>query len=111
MTTYSTLYNFTAILSLFPTENGGRKKPIYDHYRPSFAFNSLNHVSGEVSFPELNELRPGATATALVKLLPSKHIRQNLKSGDSFTILDGTKVIGTGVIQKINQENKVPVIQ
>ncbi len=111
MTTQRTSYNFTAILSLFPTENGGRKKPIYDHYRPSFAFNSINLVSGEVSFPELDELKPGATATALVKLLPSKHIRQNLKSGDSFTILDGAKVIGTGVIQKIDQENKFPAIQ
>jgi len=111
MTTLRTSYNFTAILSLFPTESGGRKKPIYDHFRPSFSFNSANQVSGEISFPELEELWPGATATAVVKLLPSKHIRQNLKSGDSFTILEGAKIIGTGVIQTIDKEEKVSVIQ
>ena len=101
-----TSYNFTATLSLFPTENGGRKTPVYNHYRPSFAFNSVNQFSGEVSFPELDELSPGGTTVAYVKLLPSKHIRHNLKAGDSFTILEGAKIIGTGVIQNIEEENK-----
>jgi translation elongation factor EF-Tu-like GTPase len=100
-------YNFTAILSLFPTENGGRKKPVYDHYRPSFSFNTVNHISGEISFPNLIELLPGGTTTAVVKLLPSKHIRQNLKSGDAFTILEGENVVGTGVIQEIQHSDKV----
>jgi len=31
-----TAYHFTAVLSLFSTENGGRKKPVFDHFRPSF---------------------------------------------------------------------------
>jgi elongation factor Tu len=109
MTAYKTTYNFIATLSLFPTENGGRKKPVYDHYRPSFAFNSINQFSGEVSFPNLEELMPGGTATANVKLLPSRLISQKLRSGDSFTILEGDKVVGTGVIVQIEQENKIPV--
>lgn len=98
-----TIYSFTAKLSLFPTEQGGRKRPVYDHYRPSFSFNSVNHFSGEVSFPERKELKPGDTATALVKLLPSKHVSQNLKIGDSFTVLEGNKVVGTGVIQQVEK--------
>jgi len=109
MTTFKTSYNFVATLSLFPTENGGRKKPVYDHYRPSFAFNTINHFSGEISFPNLDELRPGGTATANIKLLASRHISQKLKSGDSFTILEGDKIVGTGVIIEIEQENRVPV--
>lgn len=104
MMSHLTIYSFTAILSLFPTEQGGRKRPIYDHYRPSFSFNSANHFSGEVSFPELAEVKPGDTATAMVKLLPSKHITQHLKIGDSFTILEGQKVVGTGVIQEISKD-------
>jgi len=99
-----TSYNFTATLSLFPTENGGRKMPVYDHYKPSFSFSSANQFSGEVSFPELDEVKPGQTATAFIKLLPSKHIRQNLKRGDSFAVLEGVKVVGTGVIQHIEQK-------
>jgi elongation factor Tu len=109
MTMVRTSYNFTAILSLFPPENGGRKKPVYDNFRPSFSFNSVNHVSGEITFPNDDRLLPGSTTTALVKILPSKHIRQNLKNGDSFTILDGSRIIGSGVIQQIEQENRYPV--
>jgi translation elongation factor EF-Tu-like GTPase len=111
MTAYKTTYNFTAILSLFPTENGGRKRPVYNHYRPSFSFGTKIQFSGEVSFPGLEELQPGGTTTANVKLLSSRHIRQNLKSGDPFTILEGDKIVGTGVIQEIQQENRVPVTQ
>ena len=91
-----TIYSFKAVFSLFPTENGGRKRPVYENYRPSFAFNSVNHYSGEVSFPDLEELKPGGTTTAVVKLLPSKHISQHLKIGDSFTVLEGQKVVGSG---------------
>ena len=109
MTSYKIAYNFTATLSLFPTENGGRKKAVYNHYRPSFSFSTLKQFSGEISFPHLAELQPGGTATASIKLLPSRHIRQNLKSGDAFTILEGDRIVGTGVIQQIQQEDKIAV--
>lgn len=98
-----TICSFTDILSLFPTEKGERKRPIYDNYRPSFSFNSINHFSGEISFPGLDELKPGETATAKVKLLPSKHVSHHLKVGDSFSLLEGRKVVGTGVIQEIEK--------
>ena len=94
-------YNFTAILSLFPTELGGRKKPIYEHYKPSFTFNSSNHVSGEISFTGHSEINPGETANVIVKLLPSRNIRANLKIGDSFSVHEGTKVIGSGTIKQM----------
>ncbi|HZX59156.1 MAG TPA: hypothetical protein VFE54_10530 [Mucilaginibacter sp.] len=110
MTVHRTAYQFKALLTLFPTVNGGRKKPVYDHYRPSFSFGSSNHFSGEVSFVDLDELLPGGTAMAIIKLLPSRNIRQNLKSGDSFTILDGDKIVGTGVIQEIQEEHQMPVV-
>jgi len=111
MIAYTTTYNFTAILSLFPTPNGGRKKPVYDHYRPSFSFSTKKQFSGEISFPDVEELQPGGTTIANVKLLSSRHIRQNLKSGDPFTILEGDKIVGTGVIREIQQEYRVPVTQ
>lgn len=103
-------YNFIAILTLLPTENGGRKRPVFDSYRPSFSFSSKNLISGEISFPHCDILVPGSTAIANIKLLPSRHIRQNLKSGDSFTILEGNKLVGTGVIQNILEETKDIII-
>ncbi len=97
------------MLSLFPTQDGGRKKPVYNYYKPSFSFNTQQHFSGEMSLVNKQELNPGDTAIALIKLLPSRHIRQNRKSGDAFTILEGDRIIGTGVIQKIEIENKIPI--
>lgn len=106
MTLLIITYKFTALLSLLPTEAGGRKKSVYNNYRPSFSFNTGNQISGEVLFPELEELKPGNTTKAIVKLLPSKHIRQNLKSGDAFTILEGEKIVGTGIIQQIQKKSQ-----
>ena len=114
MTTIQTAYNFKAIFSLLPTKNGGRQKPVYSHYRPSFSFSSSKNFSGEVMFPELEELKPlnpGDTTTAFIKLLPSRHIRKTLKSGDSFTILEGGKIVGTGVIQEVQKEYMTPIIR
>jgi elongation factor Tu len=103
------VYNFTALLSLLPTENGGRKRPVYDHYRPSFSFSTANQFSGEISITDTKELKPGGTANVEVKLLPSRHIPQKLKRGDSFTILEGDRVVGTGVIQNIMDEHRISV--
>lgn len=102
-----TAYSFTAILSLIPTELGGRKRPVFNNYRPSFAFNTINHFSGEISFTNMDELKPGNTADIFVKLLPSRYVSHKLKSGDSFSILEGNKVVGTGVIQEIKKEEKI----
>jgi translation elongation factor EF-Tu-like GTPase len=111
MTPSKTLYNFTAILSLFSTENGGRKKPVYNYYKPSFSFGTKQHISGEISLLEKQELSPGDSAKAFIKLLPSRYIRKNLKHGDAFTIWEGDKVIGSGVIQKIEEERSIPIAQ
>ena len=109
MRSYKTAYNFTALLSLLPTENGGRKRPVYDHYRPSFSFNTINAFSGEISFIGIEELNPGGTASVKVKLLPSRYVPIKLKGGDAFTIMEGEKVVGTGVIQEISDEHRIPV--
>jgi translation elongation factor EF-Tu-like GTPase len=104
MITQKIAYNFTATLSLLPTIQGGRKKPVYDHYRPSFSFGSKQHYSGEITFPLSNELNPGDTATAVVKILPSRHITEHLKSVDMFKIFEGEKVVGFGIITTIDEE-------
>lgn len=93
-------YILTAKIALFPTENGGRKKPVYSGYRPSFTFNSLKHYSGEIEILGKNELRPGESSSVKIKLLPAKTIRRTLKKNDAFTINEGNKVVGSGVIEE-----------
>ena len=103
------VYNFLTTLSLLPTEAGGRKKSVFSHYRPSFSFNTKQHFSGEVVFVQVEELHPGETAMAEVRLLPSRYIRHNLKSGDTFAISEGNKIVGTGVIRRIDKKEEVLV--
>lgn len=99
-------YDFKAIISLFTTQMGGRRKPIYSGYRPSFAFNTQKHFCGEISLLQTDELKPGNSAEVFIKLLPSQYIRQNLKPGDAFSILEGNTPIGSGIIETIEKVQK-----
>jgi elongation factor Tu len=80
---------------------GGRKTPVYSGYRPSFGFNTAIHYSGEIKLINKKELRPGQTSLADINLLPAKTLRKNLKINDSFTLMEGSKTIGTGVIETV----------
>jgi translation elongation factor EF-Tu-like GTPase len=96
-------YNIKATITLFPTEQGGRKKPVHTGYRPSFAFNTEKYYSGEIRLIDTTTLYPGGTSSVLIKLLPAKTIRKNLKPTDAFRITEGSKTIGTGIITKVDQ--------
>lgn len=94
-------YNLTAKISLLPTEMGGRKKPVFTGYKPSFSFNSLQHYSGEIRLLRKQQLRPGGSAIAVIKLLPARTLRKTLKPNDAFTITEGSKTVGSGIIEKV----------
>jgi elongation factor Tu len=94
-------YKFEATITLFPSENGGRKKPVFSGYRPSFAFNTVQHYSGEIHLIGRSQLNPGETARARIKLLPARTIRKTIRATDAFTINEGNRLIGTGVIEKV----------
>ena len=83
---------------------------MYSHYRPSFSFNTRMHFCGEMSFLDKEEVIPGDTAIASIKLMPARYIRHNLKKGDAFTLLEGDRVVGSGVIQSIEENKQVPVL-
>ena len=94
-------YTLRAKITLLPTEMGGRKKPVYSGYKPSLVFNTRQHYSGELRLLNKVELRPGKSALAQIDLLPARTIRKNLKANDAFTITEGNKVIGSGVIESV----------
>ena len=95
-------YTIEAIITLFPAQEGGRTTGIYSGYRPSFGFNTEKQYSGEIRLLGRKELQPGQTAKATMRLLPARTIRKNLKPSHSFTILEGNKVVGLGVIQAMD---------
>ena len=94
-------YDLTAKISLLPTGLGGRKKAVFTGYKPSFSFNTQNHFSGEVHLIDSEELKPGNSGRAVIKLLPSRLIRKTLKPNDVFIIVEGDKTVGTGIIEKV----------
>jgi translation elongation factor EF-Tu-like GTPase len=93
-----TTYNIKAKISLLPTKLGGRKNPVSTGYRPALAFNSIQHFSGEIELLDQQQIKPGESGTVLIKLIPAKHIRKNLKSNDAFTLNEGNKAVGSGII-------------
>ena len=93
-------YNLTAKITLFPTAEGGRTRPVYSGYRPSLAFSTEKHYCGEIELLDKDELKPGETSNVFIKLLPASSIRRNLKLNDAFTITEGNKIVGAGVIEK-----------
>lgn len=96
-------YDFNALITLFPTKDGGRKKAVYSGYKPSFSFATQKHYCGEIELQNVDELQPGESALALIKLLPATYIRHNIEINTPFTILEGNKIVGTGVIKKVEK--------
>ena len=101
--TIYTTYDIRAIITLLPTDQGGRKGPVRTGYRPSFAFNTEKYYCGEIRLIARKELQPGQTSKAFIRMLPAKTIRKNLKAADAFRITEGTKTVGIGVIEKVDQ--------
>lgn len=91
-------YNLKAFITLLPTEKGGRKKSVFSGYKPSLVFNTHKSYSAEIYLIDKTELEPGETSMAFIKLLPARTIRKNLHINDSFTLVEGNKAVGNGMI-------------
>ena len=94
-------YRLEAKISLLPTSLGGRKKPVYNGYRPSLIFNTKQHYSAEIHLIGKDELKPGNTSLARINLLPARTLRKTLKENDAFTLTEGNKTIGSGIIERV----------
>jgi translation elongation factor EF-Tu-like GTPase len=100
--------NITAKLTLYHTENGGRKSPIHSGYRPNHVFeykeNSTEFVAtyiGEINF-ELDSIHPGETATVNVTFLALHNIKNFLNEGRVWWLHEGERVIGKAQVLTIN---------
>ena len=105
-------YNLKAFITLLPTGQGGRKKSIFSGYKPSIVFNSHKHYCSEVELLEGEELKPGESMMVSIKLLPARTIRKTLQINDSFTLNEGNKAIGNGIIlyEIVKKENSIAAL-
>ena len=79
-------------------EEGGRHTPFFKGYKPQFYIRTTD-VTGEVTLPEGTEMvMPGDTVKLKAKLISLVVIEDKQR----FTIREGGKTVGAGVITKIN---------
>lgn len=91
-----------AIISLIPTEQGGKTRYVISGYMPQHSFNrSKISTSGEHEYLEVEKLIPGDKATAFIRLVEPIYFEGTIKVGDVFQILEGPKLAGTGEVLEI----------
>jgi len=78
-------------------EEGGRHTPFVTQYRPQ-CFIRTADITCEVTLPEGTEMvMPGDNATLTVEMLHPMPVEKGLR----FTLREGSKTVGTGVVSKI----------
>ena len=80
-----------AEISFIPTEQGGRKTPVYSGYRPQFHFGE-EVWDAEHEYPGVERVLPGETVKVLLRFArPEAHLHQ-VHEGMEFLIQEGARV-------------------
>jgi elongation factor Tu len=88
---------FQAEVYVLSKEEGGRHTPFFANYRPQFYFRTTD-VTGEVKLPEGTEMvMPGDNVNLGVKLIAPIA----MDPGQRFTIREGGRTVGAGVVSTI----------
>jgi elongation factor Tu len=88
---------FTAEVYVLSKEEGGRHKPFFNGYKPQFYFKTTD-VTGDIVLPAGTEMvMPGDTVNLTIKLIAPIALEDKQK----FTIREGGRTVGAGVVTKI----------
>ena len=89
--------NFEAEVYVLSKEEGGRHTPFFSNYRPQFYFRTTD-VTGVIELPAGTEMvMPGDNTRMTVELIHPIAIEQ----GTKFSIREGGRTVGSGVVSKI----------
>jgi len=98
--------DFIAILKYRTAEEGGRDKPAFSGYRPHIKFPFSNYLtSGQQKFIDKEIVYPGDTVKAAIVILATDVFANTLEVGMPFEFAEGSRIIGTGEIIEIVNEN------
>jgi elongation factor Tu len=90
---------FTSEVYVLSKDEGGRHTPFFANYRPQFYFRTTD-VTGEVILPEGTEMvMPGDNVQLGVKLIAPIAMEQGLR----FSIREGGRTVGSGVVASISK--------
>ncbi len=88
---------FTAEVYVLSKEEGGRHKPFFNGYKPQFYFKTTD-VTGDITLTAGSEMvMPGDTTNLNIKLIAPIALEDKQK----FTIREGGRTVGAGVVTKI----------
>ena len=90
---------FEAEVYVLSKEEGGRHTPFFSNYRPQFYFRTTD-VTGVIELPAGTEMvMPGDNTSMTVELIHPIAIEQ----GTKFSIREGGRTVGSGVVSKIDK--------
>ena len=88
---------FKASVYVLSKEEGGRHTPFFSNYRPQFYFRTTD-VTGVIELPEGVEMvMPGDNVDMTVELIAPVA----LENGTKFSIREGGRTVGAGVVSEI----------
>ena len=88
---------FSAEVYVLSKDEGGRHKPFFNGYKPQFYFKTTD-VTGDIALPTGTEMvMPGDTINLNIKLISPIALEDKQK----FTIREGGRTVGAGVVTKI----------
>lgn len=92
-------HKFRASVYVLSKEEGGRHTPFFTNYRPQFYFRTTD-VTGVIELPQGTEMvMPGDNIDITVELIAPVA----LENGTQFSIREGGRTVGAGVVSEIIQ--------
>jgi translation elongation factor EF-Tu-like GTPase len=90
-----------AEITFLPTEEGGRRSAAVSGYRPNhnFGLASLNDAAHE--YIGRDSAAPGETVLANMWFLAPQYQVGRLVPGFTFTVQEGSRIVGHGVVRKV----------
>ena len=102
--------DFVADLKYFTTEEGGRATPTCSGYRPQVKFDFAEmQTSGQQTFVDKETVYPGDTVKAAIRIIGVDYFANCLTENMTFDLREASKIIGTGIITSILNDNLTQV--
>jgi elongation factor Tu len=89
-----------AEITFVPTEQGGRKTPVFSGYRPQFFYDGIDSDALQ-EYPDVECVAPGETARALLRFYcPDLHAGR-ISVGMEFQVREGKQIVAHGRVTKL----------
>lgn len=100
------MHSFYVKIYLYPTENGGRKRPVLNGYRPNIGFPDRNVTDGVLRI-RTECINLGETHNGILSFYDDLNTEDIVITNTLFTIQEGGKIIGCGTILRRKELNLI----